>query len=151
MKSKGLSAENSAEKMDKRIKGAQEGVADAMQGLEEMEEIFKKDIKRRKLQVEESVFKSTSDQMPRFRPPRSQGSSGGVLSADRLLLTPDRELSDKDPQAVGEEDEAAGDEAPEATDRERGANREPAVHSDYLPLPWTGRLGYVGCLPSSAK
>lgn len=154
MKDKGLSSEDSAENMDKRIEGAQEGVAYAMQGLEEMEMIFKRDIKRRKLQVEESVFKSTSDQMPRFRLQRSQGSSD-VLSADRLLLTPEREPCEEGDQVEGEpvlgEDEEAVDQPPEAADRERGAKRAPAIHSDYLPLPWKGRLGYVGGPPAREK
>jgi hypothetical protein len=32
----------------------------------------------------------------------------------------------------------------------RAAGRPPAVNSDYLPLPWKGRLGYV-CLATMAK
>lgn len=36
---------------------------------------------------------------------------------------------------VGDEDEALA--------VERGARRLPPVHSDILPLPWSGRLGYV--------
>ncbi|KAL2882062.1 hypothetical protein SGCOL_002322 [Colletotrichum sp. CLE4] len=41
--------------------------------------------------------------------------------------------------AVGdvEDDKMRLENAPE-----RGAGREPPVNSDYLPLPWTGRLGY---------
>ena len=43
-------------------------------------------------------------------------------------------VSDGDPQ-----DEAD----PVLEIAERGAARPPAVNSSYLPLPWTGRLGYV--------
>ncbi|KAK1585936.1 UV-endonuclease UvdE-domain-containing protein [Colletotrichum navitas] len=44
--------------------------------------------------------------------------------------------------AVGdvEDDKIRAEDAPE-----RGAAREPPVNSDYLPLPWKGRLGYA-CL-----
>ena len=39
---------------------------------------------------------------------------------------------------------AEGDLAAEPMDDvERGARRPPPVNSDTLPLPWTGRLGYV--------
>lgn len=40
------------------------------------------------------------------------------------------------------EDGGLGDED-EALAVERGARRLPPVHSDILPLPWSGRLGYV--------
>lgn len=39
-----------------------------------------------------------------------------------------------------------GDEAAPAEDvdvMKKEARRHPPVHSDYLPLPWKGRLGYV--------
>lgn len=44
-----------------------------------------------------------------------------------------------DPEAEGEEDEAGEEEIQEAL------ARPPPVNSDYLPLPWKGRLGYA-CL-----
>lgn len=33
--------------------------------------------------------------------------------------------------------------APEGDVQERGARRPPPVNSEILPLPWSGRLGYV--------
>lgn len=42
-----------------------------------------------------------------------------------------------DPEAEIEEEEADEDEIKAAS------MRPPPVHSDYLPLPWKGRLGYV--------
>jgi len=48
-----------------------------------------------------------------------------------------------DPEAEGEEGEANEDEIKEASLRPR------PVNSDYLPLPWKGRLGYVG-IPTRA-
>lgn len=133
--------------MDKEVKGAQEGVANAMQGLSEMESSFKRDIKRRKLQVEESIFESTAARTALF-PPRISRQSSGVLKVDQLLLTPERDPCDADDQgwepAMGT-DADVQEEVPEAA--ERGAKRPPAVNSDYLPLPWKGRLGYVRPLP----
>lgn len=46
-----------------------------------------------------------------------------------------------DPEAEGEE-EADEEEVMEAS------SRPPPVHSDYLPLPWKGRLGYVSSIES---
>lgn len=48
-----------------------------------------------------------------------------------------------DPEADGEE-EADEEEIKEAL------SRPPPVNSDYLPLPWTGRLGYVSCQKPAA-
>lgn len=48
-----------------------------------------------------------------------------------------------DPEADGEE-EADEEEIQEAL------SRPPPVNSDYLPLPWTGRLGYVSRLEPAA-
>lgn len=39
--------------------------------------------------------------------------------------------------------EADGDEAADEEEIQAALSRPPPVHSDYLPLPWKGRLGYV--------
>lgn len=49
----------------------------------------------------------------------------------------DEDLNSRDPEAEGEEEEAGEEEIKEAL------SRPPPVNSDYLPLPWKGRLGYV--------
>ncbi|KAL2265908.1 hypothetical protein VTJ83DRAFT_5260 [Remersonia thermophila] len=68
------------------------------------------------------------------------------------LLTPDEgtvEMSDvvnagrKDDMSLGAGGCEPSEEVPDMA--ERGAARRPAVNSSYLPLPWTGRLGYA-CL-----
>lgn len=144
MKGKGKSPRDTAKTMNEQAEDAKEGVAFAMQSLSEMESSFKRDIKRRKLQVEASVFHSGSGQTALF-PPRISRESSDVLKVDRLLLTPERDPCDADDQgwepAMGTEGDAH-DGSPEAA--VNGAKRPPAVNSDYLPLPWTGRLGYVG-------
>ena len=47
----------------------------------------------------------------------------------------------KDPQFL--DPEADGDEEPDELEIKEALSRPPPVHSDYLPLPWKGRLGYV--------
>ena len=47
----------------------------------------------------------------------------------------------KDPQFL--DPEAEGDEEPDELELKEALSRPPPVHSDYLPLPWKGRLGYV--------
>ena len=39
--------------------------------------------------------------------------------------------------------EAEGDEEADEEELQAALSRPPPVHSDYLPLPWKGRLGYV--------
>ena len=42
--------------------------------------------------------------------------------------------------------EAEGDEEADEEELQAAFSRPPPVHSDYLPLPWKGRLGYVSQL-----
>ncbi|KAK0335369.1 hypothetical protein LTR59_009059 [Friedmanniomyces endolithicus] len=51
----------------------------------------------------------------------------------------DDEVATRDPEAEGDED------APDEAEVNEASLRPPPVHSDYLPLPWKGRLGYA-CL-----
>lgn len=48
-------------------------------------------------------------------------------------------------------DDLDEDISPETEVGERGAKRPPAVNSDRMPLPWTGRLGYVSIATSTPK
>ncbi|KAK4961425.1 hypothetical protein LTR10_001915 [Elasticomyces elasticus] len=59
--------------------------------------------------------------------------------AKKGKMTVDNDLGARDPEAEGEEDVPDEEEVKEAL------SRPPPVHSDYLPLPWKGRLGYA-CL-----
>ncbi|TKA61193.1 UV-damage endonuclease [Friedmanniomyces simplex] len=53
--------------------------------------------------------------------------------------TVDDEVAGRDPEAEGDE------EAPDEEEVKEALSRPPPVNSDYLPLPWKGRLGYA-CL-----
>jgi hypothetical protein len=121
---------------------AADGPAAALRHLEEMEASFKSDIKRRRLQIEQSIpYGSLANMSAPVRKLRGAAPSGksDVMQLDRILLTPD---DDKDWACeTAKDDEClSGDELIETIN---GAKRPPAVNSDYLPLPWKGRLGYV--------
>lgn len=145
MKEKGLSTQESVEKAKAQVTSAENGVAHAMQGLEEMELNFKRDIKRRKLQVEQSFVQEDGDRTHSILKPFSSSIESRSLRVDRLLLTPEKEdENDELNEGWGpgvDVEEEPNEVALEST--ERGSKRPPAVNSDFLPLPWKGRLGYV--------
>ena len=49
----------------------------------------------------------------------------------------------KEPQFL--DPEAEGDEEADEEEIQAALSRPPPVNSDYLPLPWKGRIGYVSC------
>lgn len=59
----------------------------------------------------------------------------------------DKEELAKEPQFL--DPEAEGDEEADEEEILAALSRPPAVNSDYLPLPWKGRLGYVRLDPAS--
>lgn len=128
----------------KRLADGDEGAAEALRHLEAMEASFKNDIKRRKLQIEQSTPNGSSagrsNPALKLRGAAPPGTSD-VVHLDHVLLTPDKEKDHAFMVAKDEED-MSGDELMETI---KGANRAPAVNSGYLPLPWKGRLGYA-CL-----
>lgn len=144
MREKGLTKEETAAKAEAQSHGVKDGVVHVRQNLEEMELTFKRDIKRRKLQVEQSFVKNDGDQIHPIMKPVSSVESR-ALKLDRILLTPevddekDETREDWEPAVDGEE--ITNEDALDPADR--GAKRSPAINSDVLPLPWKGRLGYV--------
>lgn len=61
--------------------------------------------------------------------------------------TPKAAATKEDAGAPGLGDpEAEGEEVADEEELKEALSRPPPVHSDYLPLPWKGRLGYVGRL-----
>ena len=55
--------------------------------------------------------------------------------------TKEKKEASKVPQFLNPE--AEGDEEADEEEIQAALSRPPPVHSDYLPLPWKGRLGYV--------
>lgn len=133
------------EDVAKRLENDDEGSASALRRLEEMETSFKNDIKRRRLQIEQSIVNGVnagrSAPASRLRGAAASQNSD-VIHLDHILLTPEEE-KDQAFETTKDDESDAGDELIETI---KGANRPPAVNSDYLPLPWTGRLGYVSFL-----
>ena len=65
-------------------------------------------------------------------------SSAGLEAASTKSIN---ERSVKEPQFL--DPEADGEEEVDEEEVQAALSRPPPVHSDYLPLPWKGRLGYV--------
>ncbi|KAL1873147.1 UV-damage endonuclease [Diaporthe australafricana] len=127
------------EDVARKLEEQDDDSACALRRLEEMETSFKKDIKRRRLQIEQSFEEAETSRSVPALTHRAVKGGGDVIQLDRVLLTPDE---DKELSWQPDEENVASDEPVEVI---KGAHRAPAVHSDYLPLPWKGRLGYA-CL-----
>ena len=74
----------------------------------------------------------------------SEAGSGGRATSKQKQKNDRKEPQFLDPEADGEEE--ADEEEIQAA-----LSRPPPVHSDYLPLPWRGRLGYVNSLSRGAN
>lgn len=161
------SASEDGNKKHKELPG-KEGVDAAMDGLKRMESRFRNTAKRQKLAVTaSSVMGSKVDDSPEdqaFHPPDTQagttdetrGQEVAPSRTEKLLIKSQREKPRQEnlkaPEldndaAQGPAEAGGGDVEPEdvSTLKEAGA-RPPPVNSDYLPLPWKGRLGYVSDL-----
>lgn len=154
LKSKTMNPKKGAKRLDKQIRGAQEAVGDTIQSLEALELAFKRDVKRRKLQVETSTITHPGDDMPGALHPRMKRGSSDTVQPTGLFITPDPETEPKVEtgdalEGILEAERDAHDDVVEAADR--GAKRPPPVNSDFLPLPWKGRLGYVGHHPAHCE
>ena len=88
-------------------------------------------------QVKEEDSDSPLSEMSDVEPPTAT-KKGKVTAATtrKDIKTPVKEQLFLDPEADGEEE--ADEEEIQAA-----LSRPPPVNSDYLPLPWKGRLGYV--------
>ncbi|KAI2629203.1 UV-endonuclease UvdE [Hypomontagnella submonticulosa] len=139
-------------------------VVGAMHGLREMEDSFRDVVKRQKLALGESSIPDNSratDMNAAFFPrPNKDGSESipaGAERVDRIGKKKEKPAKDEDnvdrdsePYEDGEPGDRAegGGADKQENDSDKfmqGASRPPPVNSDYLPLPWKGRLGYA-CL-----
>ncbi|KAI0115590.1 UV-endonuclease UvdE-domain-containing protein [Nemania sp. FL0031] len=119
-----------------------DGAKIALSGLQEMEDRLRNDVKRQKLAIKQSDVQSNGlekecvaliprpiKSQPDVLPSRNE--TEGKKKVSRLILDGD------DAGSVFDENETT-------IIKQEGA-RPPPVNSDYLPLPWKGRLGYA-CL-----
>ncbi|SPQ24944.1 95927458-f189-4cf2-a718-2fdf0e9cdb0c [Thermothielavioides terrestris] len=145
-----------SEEMQDRKKMVKGDVQLAIEGLARMEHRLRSATKRQKLQIEEDTrlteTRVTAGQQV-TRSPSVRKASLKSTGLARLGLLPTVDEEDKDDFAGGlsggknQDLEARRIDVPEEVPDvpERGASRPPPVNSDYLPLPWKGRLGYA-CL-----
>ncbi|KAF3056521.1 UV-damage endonuclease [Daldinia childiae] len=148
-------------------------VTGAIGGLREMEDTFRDDTKRQKTAIDASSISSDSNgrnaDLTFFPKPENCKPDSIPAKLERDSL---RDDDDKKKKSVAKKKEKNGEktsvdeefeayEDGEPGDREEGGNgslgeadanafkqegsRPPPVNSDYLPLPWKGRLGYA-CL-----
>ncbi|KAL2019021.1 hypothetical protein VTK56DRAFT_10186 [Thermocarpiscus australiensis] len=122
----------------------------AIEGLVNMERHLKSATKRQKLQVEETRFseprEENRERSVRITQPGKVRSTeptrqGQGLRSDKDSF--DRDITEGQGLDLEMRRIDAPEEAPDVS--ERGAARAPPLDSDYLPLPWKGRLGYA-CL-----
>ncbi|RYC78258.1 hypothetical protein BFJ63_vAg18868 [Fusarium oxysporum f. sp. narcissi] len=126
-----------------------ESVEEAMRELSEMEYKLQNAARKDLLAVEASDLhveeddNVTSDIRSKIHSPEKEIlPTNRMKKADRLKRAP----------LGGPEDDLAMTDIFNVEDDEgsdQGANRPPPVNSDRLPLPWSGRLGYVSAFPSS--
>ncbi|KAI1760190.1 UV-endonuclease UvdE [Hypoxylon sp. FL1150] len=147
-----------------KMPGEAENMEGAMTDLRKMEDNLRNAVKRQKLALNDSkvVSKGKTEEADAAFLPRPIKAKPDSLQPSFEL----RGLGDKKkkPTANGDDDADRGDKAyedGEPGDREEGGDvpmedadvnsiklegaRPPPVNSDYLPLPWKGRLGYA-CL-----
>ncbi|KAH7065070.1 UV damage endonuclease uvsE [Macrophomina phaseolina] len=93
-----------------------------------------------------SLLSDAPDTSPR---PKKRGKANkNAATTEQALETPKKNASKA--KGVGEElpvsdPEAEDEEVADEEEVQKAVSRPPPVHSDYLPLPWKGRLGYA-CL-----
>ncbi|KAI0968750.1 UV-endonuclease UvdE [Xylaria arbuscula] len=142
----------------------QDGAQVAVTGLQEMEDQFRNDIKRQKLAVKESHVRSNGAKgdyttlLPRVLKTEPDVLSAKMeeraikdIGANTVQSLTHTELDhfevgckDKKGELSDEDTELGLAENDLNAIKTEGA-RPPPVNSDYLPLPWKGRLGYA-CL-----
>lgn len=150
-----MTAVSSDTEEQRELKMGEEGVNEAIEELAKMERRLKRAVKRQKIKLEESFCVSQGNDaaqkgLGRFPTKNVDDFTNEMTSAEHLP-TPERD----DMEDSEYEDEPGGPLPKDEEDlpkslrvAERGAARPPAVNSDYLPLPWKGRLGYVSFSPS---
>lgn len=123
---------------------SREGVEQAMRELSEMEHKLQNAVRTQRLAVENSDL-SVEEKLDElalkpepYVPAKTSINQNPEDDVDGMGQTPldgyEAEIAMRDIEEVKSDENNSVD---------RGAKRPPAVNSDKLPLPWTGRLGYV--------
>ncbi|KAK0728788.1 UV-endonuclease UvdE-domain-containing protein [Lasiosphaeria miniovina] len=137
--------------MADRKENMKEGLQMAIEGLARMERRLRKATKRQKIKIEESNVDGATIGPAPNEPIHPESFKDTVLKRTqqdgRSVPAQDKDVNDV---TAGVEQDGPYTEVGYANDvdeepAERGAARTPPVNSNYLPLPWKGRLGYA-CL-----
>ncbi|KAI0890865.1 UV-endonuclease UvdE [Annulohypoxylon nitens] len=140
----------------KKMPGAVEDVGGAIDGLREMEDNFRDAVKRQKLALDKSSLRgkpNATDEEAAFMPKLTKAEPDLILTPTEKKRLKKAAMAKNgteaaEPDELACEDREAGDlEEPDANAFKQEGSRPPPVNSDYLPLPWKGRIGYVS-LPS---
>ena len=75
---------------------------------------------------------------------KKEAAAGKKDTAGPILPSKKEAINVKEPQFL--DPEAEGDEEADEEEIQAALSRPPPVNSDYLPLPWKGRLGYVSII-----
>lgn len=151
LESRALSTKIKHGKLDNTV-----GVGMAMESLRKMEDEFRDTVKWQKRVVDESLVTAPASGQNAFFPRaeertgpdtlRPTGEKRGIDEMDIIIQGGQEGDALSAPVALGDPEDKDLDGLSEENDinlvKEQGA-RPPPVNSDYLPLPWKGRLGYV--------
>lgn len=138
--------------LSRKMLKSHDGVRHAMRELSEMEHRLQNSTRNQRLVIETSHVVGGNKKRPKdqsWRPVVKTELSNPEERAreveEQRSGTPDLDVAPiEGPEAEGAIADVEDDKLREEDAPERGAARAPPVNSDYLPLPWTGRLGYVG-------
>ncbi|KAK2002613.1 UV damage endonuclease UvdE [Colletotrichum falcatum] len=123
-----------------------DGVQCAMRELGEMESRLQNVTRTSRLAIESSVFTSANSQKSHLDVTTADPEDCARKAEEERSTTPDMDAAPiNGPEAEAAVGDVEDDKIRAEDDPERGAAREPPVNSNYLPLPWKGRLGYA-CL-----
>ncbi|KAF0320666.1 uv-endonuclease uve-1 [Colletotrichum asianum] len=139
--------------LSRKMLKSHDGVRHAMRELSEMEHRLQNSTRNQRLVIETSHVVGGNKKRPEdqsWRPVVKAELSNPEERAreveEQRSGTPDLDVAPiEGPEAEGAIADVEDDKLREEDAPERGAARAPPVNSDYLPLPWTGRLGYA-CL-----
>lgn len=167
----------SRSKNSAQIRRRRETVEDAMHDLQDMEAQLRGVVKRQKLAIKSSSVMTEPDNFGKdvFTPKSSKSGRDTLKPAEhwdehqteparkpaaksKTAKTPKTSKAPSVKEEVVDKEEASGmtredpeepvePEAEDINDIKLEGARPPPVNSDYLPLPWKGRLGYVHIPP----
>ena len=131
-----LRASPDAEEKDERLAVEKLGMGEQVKEEEGSESTLS--------ELSDVEFPSASKKASLTKQTRPIKAKAGTTKSARAEETSTKSVNEgysKEPQFL--DPEADGEEEVDEEEIQVALSRPPPVHSDYLPLPWKGRLGYV--------